>query len=90
MKKPETLGTVHTHTHTPYIYKSTRNYLLNKIRTNEKSNLGNKVVLVSVSEKGLKNEKEVKSKNQIELNNKVNKDSLLHYKASVNKTCFVV
>ena len=71
MQKPETLETVHTHTHTPYVYKN----VCKLIKRVQKNNLRNKVVLVSVSEKARKVEREKRIKSIMENS----KDSVFHY-----------
>ena len=69
MQKPETLETVYTHTQ--YVYRN----VCKLIKRVQKSNLKSKVVLVSVSEKAVKVEKEKRIKSIMENN----KDSVLHY-----------
>ena len=74
-----TLDTVHTHTHThtPYIYGNVCERVNNLRKEN---NLKNIVVLVSVAGEAKENKRNI---------GVINKDSLLHSKASIN-TCFVV
>ena len=71
MQKSETLGTVHTPTHPPYVYRN----VCKIIKGVQKNNLRSKVVLVSVSEKSAKAEREKRIKSIMENS----KDSVLHY-----------
>ena len=71
MQKPETLETVYIYIYISRFYKN----VCKLIKRVQKNNLGNKVVLVSVSEKARKVEREKRIKSIMENS----KDSVFHY-----------